>query len=271
MARKTKAHWKREAAKEAWERWERKEINASERDNLAKPYLDYVGLKRGNPEDADAILELRKQYKGDKERYNREASIYRQGVYEREKEIDRKLDGGKLKITREMEQSLIDGKRSKEQRDQSVDKWANATERTIRQSMRAKSERVQREQADESRTVSLKQPGIEWKGGQLRAGNMQGQKMDPTIAAAEIVDKYHRSSMPKLGILPNLNARGETPNGEILEVKIPEEIAREIMRQSKAGINPDPTQLINLLVDFCNKYDIDKIDLYADDSDEYVS
>ena len=269
MARKSKVKAYREAAVIAWELWQSKEIDANERDAMAKPYMDYVGLARGSVSDADEIMELRKRYKGDQ--YKREAAIYRQSVYERERDIDRRLAKGKLKITLEMEQSLIDGKRTQEQRDKSVDRWANATERTIRQSMKAKSERVASEQADASRTVSEKQPGIEWKGGQLRAGSMQGQKMNPVVAAAEIVDKYNRSSMPKLGILPNMNARGETADGEILEIKIPESITREIMRQAQTSGNPDPSALIELLLAFCRQYDIAEIDLYADDSDEYAS
>lgn len=188
-------------------------------------------------------------------------------VRQKEEKVKSKLLAGELKITNEMQQSLIKGKKTPEELANSIQRWKDATERSVRKSMDKKEETNRVMQQSNYRKDTDREPGIEWKGGQLRSGSMSGEVMNPVMAAIEFADKYHRSSMPPNNIVPNVNVRGTNDNEEIIDGKVDSSIIAEICRQSRAGIQPDTKDLIRWINEWCADNDIAEIDLFADDAD----
>ena len=187
-------------------------------------------------------------------------SVEKNNIANREKAIREKLAVGANKIFKE-------SKQKPEKRDKGIQNWQDSAERSIRKAIddNAKKEAILKQ--ENYRKDNDRKPGIEWKGGQLRSGNMTGQKTDYRLAALEIADKYFRSTMPRFGIVPNMNVRGES-GGEIIDASVPVEIVAAMMKQAKDGQQPDATELIEWLQEWCeeNEIDDDEIDLFADNA-----
>jgi hypothetical protein len=189
----------------------------------------------------------------------KEAALTRVNAEKREPDINTRLAPGELKVIRDMEKALLSGKKTVLERDESVQRWRDAAELAMRKGAATQAAKVR----------SQRQPGVPWKGGQLRSGSMAGQRLDPAFAAFEFASKYAASSMPKNGIMPNVNIRGQDSSGEVYIDKIPVDIMEEIKDAAKADPNmvPNIDRLMKWILDWCRDNDIDEIDLFADDAD----
>lgn len=193
-------------------------------------------------------------------------------VSEKEKSISEKLRNGEIKITAESKQAIISGKREISDVEASIQRWKDSVERSIRVSSEKKAAKEIERAKD--RYKEGKQPGIEWKGGELRAGTMSGQTLPVEIAAYELVDKYMRSTMPKNGIVPKITVRGMGPDGEILEDTVPREIMERIMIKAIDGDDdeePASRELIAWLLSFQEDNEVDDIELSGRNAAEFKS
>lgn len=197
----------------------------------------------------------------------REVSQTKERIREKERKISDSALPGMLKTQRDMQQSLIKGKKTEADVADSVQRYRDANERTKRAAIENKEAKEAIRKRDNYRRINERQPGTEWGGGQLRSGSIAGEVMQPEMAALNFADKYHRSSMPGKDIVPNVNVRGENEAGEIIETKVPLKIIEQIARESKAGSQPDTRKLLQWLRMFCDEEQIEDIDLFADDAD----
>lgn len=247
-------------AKQAWDDWITGKIDGNERDKITKPYLAKLGIDGTNPYEADSFIAAQKAATNEQEL--RQAYMLRDAINEKEKTIASRLEPGTRQIYMTGIGKVEAGKRSVASLDKAIQSYRDSTEKQVRQSIENRSNR-------ESSAV----PGIEWNGGRLAAGSTKGETMDPSLAAFSIVDKYHRSSMPANGIVPNLSVSGMNTDGEVVTGKVPEEIVRRLYEQSISGIQPDPTELAEWLDEWVSENDIydNEVDLFGDDSDSPIS
>ena len=315
---------KKSQAEQAWQAWQSGTIDAYTRDDLAKPYLNTVGLSLGMPDDVERVRALaaasgklaqasKRSAKAADTRERSSAALFRKAesmpagkalktqakaekllqeaeafklkadatgsasadllkqasiqvaeVTLREQRINDKLAAGELKIFREMEASIASGKKTYMQRDESATKWREAAEHAIRDGMAKQAAKL---------AANPRKPGVPWKGGTLRSGSMAGQKMSPAFAIFELVNKYVYSSMPANGIVPNLNIRGDSSDGDTYVDKVPIGILDRIGKAAMAAPDaiPDTSELEDWVENWIEDRDIEEIDLFADDADMFLS
>lgn len=198
-------------------------------------------------------------------------SKLREAVREREQNIAQRLAPGELKIIKEMEATVASGKRTQEQRDASIQRWKDASEKTIRNSAKIKEDKIVALAKKGFKEDTDREPGIKWKGGQLRSGSMAGEVMPIAQAVSFFADKYAKSTMPDVDITPNVHIRGIGPLGEQVTVKVPQEFIEDLKNQANdnPGKTPNASKLIQWASEWCAENGVDEIDMYADDADEF--
>lgn len=217
---------------------------------------------------ADRKRAIKAEYLDIAASHRRTLYMHRDNVRDNEAIIASKLLAGEHSIWQSMDKGIQSGKTSHEKRDKAVERWRDSTERNIRLIAEARAKQ-RAELAALGIVETTKQPGVDWQGGQLRAGDMPGHVMPYAIAALSFVDKYTRSTMPNSGIVPNLNVSGKGADGIDYIDKVPSEIMEKIQGEISEGIEPSMVALLKWLSDFCEMHGIDLVALFADDADEF--
>ena len=261
MATKEEREKLRAEAFEAHDKFLSGDIDGYEREQIVKRYASLYGVTSLDPNDTDSFVKAIE--KAETEEDIRLAYMLRDSANNRDRELMGRLEPGTRRIYDSGIDKVKDGRRSAESFDRGIQRYRDATEKTIR-----KSELSKRQFGANAAT-----PGIEWQGGQLRAGSVRGEVMPAELACILFIDKYHRSSMPKNGIVPNVSVSGVNTDGEVVTVKVPEDIMQAVYQDSANGVQPDATAMIEWLDSIAAEYDIydNEFDMYADDSDTPIT